>query len=64
MKPKQYDIIVYSTYGSILDTNINRIKTSSTQTLISNVNNIATKIRDLKIDNKTVTSKVGKKITF
>lgn len=62
LKPKQYDIIVYSTYGSILDTNINRIKTSSTQTLISNVNNIATKIRDLKIDNKTVTSKVGKKL--
>lgn len=57
LKPKQYDIIVYSTYGSILDTNINRIKTSSTQTLISNVNNIATKIRDLKIDNKTVTGK-------
>lgn len=57
LKPKQYDIIVYSTYGSILDTNINRIKTSSTQTLISNVNNIATKIRDLKIDNKTVVGK-------
>ena len=57
LKPKQYDIIVYSTYGSTLDTNINRAKTSSTQTLISNVNNIATKIRDLKIDNKTVTRK-------
>lgn len=61
LKPKQYDIIVYSTYGSTLDTNINRAKTSSTQTLISNVNNIATRIRDLKVDNKTVTrrGKVG-----
>ena len=64
LKPKQYDIIVYSTYGSTLDTNINRAKTSSTQTLVSTVNNVATRIRDLKIDNKTVTKKgkIGKKI--
>lgn len=64
LKPKQYDIIVYSTYGSTLDTNINKTKTSSTQTLVSNVNNIATRIRDLKVDNKTVTKrgKVGKKL--
>lgn len=55
LKPKQYDIVVYSTYGSTLETNTNRTKTSSTQTLVSNVNNIATRIRDLKIDNKTVT---------
>lgn len=63
LKPKQYDIIVYSTYGSTLETNINRTKTSSTQTLVSTVNNVATRIRDLKIDNKTVTrkGKVGKK---
>lgn len=61
LKPKQYDIIVYSTYGSILDTNTNRTKTSSTQTLVSTANNIATRIRDLKVDNKTVTrrGKVG-----
>ena len=57
LKPKQYDIIVYSTYGSTLDTNINRTKTSSTQTLVSTVNNVATRIRDLKVDNKTVTRK-------
>ena len=57
LKPKQYDIIVYSTYGSTLDTNTNRTKTSSTQTLVSNVNNIATRIRDLKVDNKTVIRK-------
>ena len=64
LKPKQYDIIVYSTYGSTLDTNINRAKTSSTQTLVSTVNNVATRIRDLKIDNKTVSKKgkIGKKI--
>ena len=55
LKPKQYDIIVYSTYGSTLDTNTNRTKTSSTQTLVSTVNNVATRIRDLKVDNKTVT---------
>ena len=61
LKPKQYDIIVYSTYGSTLDTNTNRTKTSSTQTLVSTVNNVATRIRDLKVDNKTVTrrGKVG-----
>ena len=61
LKPKQYDIIVYSTYGSTLDTNTNKTKTSSTQTLVSTVNTIATRIRDLKIDNKTVTrrGKVG-----
>lgn len=57
LKPKQYDIIVYSTYGSTLDTNTNRTKTSSTQTLVSTVNNVATRIRDLKVDNKTVTRK-------
>ena len=55
LKPKQYDIIVYSTYGSTLDTNTNRTTTSSTQTLVSTVNNVATRIRDLKVDNKTVT---------
>ena len=61
LKPKQYDIIVYSTYGSTLETNTNRTKTSSTQTLVSTANNIATRIRDLKVDNKTVTrrGKVG-----
>lgn len=57
LKPKQYDIIVYSTYSSTLETNTNRTKTSSTQTLVSTVNNIATRIRDLKTDNKTVTRK-------
>ena len=35
LKPKQYDIVVYSTYGSVVETNTNRTKTSSTQTLIN-----------------------------
>ena len=57
MKPKQYDIIVYSTYGSTLDTNTNRTKTSSTQTLLNNLNNIASRLEDMKFDNKTVAGK-------
>ena len=57
LKPKQYDIIVYSTYGSTLDTNTNRTKTSSTQTLLNNLNNIASRLEDMKFDNKTVAGK-------
>ena len=57
LKPKQYDIIVYSTYGSTLDTNTNRTKTSSTQTLLNNLNNIASRLEDMKFDNKTVAVK-------
>ena len=53
IKPKQYDIIVYSTYGSVIETNTNRTKTSSTQTLINVGNQIVNKLDDLTKDSKT-----------
>lgn len=58
IKPKQYDIVVYSTYGSIIETNTNRTKTSSTQTLINVGNNIVQKLDDLARDSK-ITSRGG-----
>ena len=56
LKPKQYDIIVYSTYNSTVETNTNRTKTSSTQTLISVGNEIVSKLDALAKDSKTVSS--------
>ena len=58
IKPKQYDIVVYSTYGSIIETNTNRTKTSSTQTLINVGNEIVQKLDDLARDSRT-TSRGG-----
>lgn len=56
LKPKQYDIIVYSTYGSVVDTNTSKTKTS-TQTLTSTSINIVNKLDRLVNDNKTLTSR-------
>ena len=56
IKPKQYDIIVYSTYGSTVDTNTNRTKTSSKQTLINVGNEIVNKLDKLSKDSKTLSS--------
>lgn len=56
LKPKQYDIIVYSTYGSVVDTNTSKTKTS-TQTLTSTGINIVNKLDKLVNDNKTLTSR-------
>lgn len=56
LKPKQYDIIVYSTYGSVVDTNTSKTKTS-TQTLTSTGINIVNKLDRLVNDNKTLTSR-------
>lgn len=56
LKPKQYDIIIYSTYGSTVDTNTSKTKTS-TQTLTSTGINIVNKLDRLVNDNKTLTSK-------
>ena len=55
LKPKQYDIIVYSTYDDTIDTNTNKTKTSSTQTLVSIGNDIVKKLDKLKSDNKKLT---------
>jgi len=54
LKPKQYDIIVYSTYGDVIETNTNRTKTSSTQTLINVGGEIVKKLDNLAKDSKTV----------
>ena len=59
IKPKQYDIIVYSTYGSTVDTNTSRTKTSSQQTLINAVGNVANKLEQLSKDNKTLSTKTS-----
>ena len=58
LRPKQYDIIVYSTYGSTIETNVNRIKTSSTQTLINVGSEIVNKLDRLTRDNRTISSSV------
>jgi hypothetical protein len=54
LKPKQYDIVIYSTYGSTVDTNTNRTKTSSKQTLINVGGEIVNKLERLNRDSKTV----------
>ena len=56
IKPKQYDIIVYSTYGGSTETNTSRTKTSSTQTLINVGNEIVNKLDKLTRDSKTLSS--------
>ena len=61
LRPKQYDIIVYSTYGSTIETNVNRIKTSSTQTLINVGSEIVNKLDRLTRDNRTISSSVQTK---
>lgn len=62
IKPKQYDIIVYSTYGSIIETNTNRVKTSSTQTLINVGGEIVNKLDRLTKDNRSVSRTTGRRI--
>ena len=56
LKPKQYDIIIYSTYGGTVETNTNRTSTSSTQTLISVGGEIVNKLDRLSKDNRTLSS--------
>ena len=48
LKPKQYDIIVYSTYDAVVDTNANKTKTSSTQSLVNIGKDIVMKLDKLK----------------
>ena len=54
LKPKQYDIIVYSTYGSSIETNTNKTKTSSRQSLINIGSDIVNKLDKLSRDSKTL----------
>ena len=56
IKPKQYDIIVYSTYSGSTETNTSRTKTSSKQTLINVGNEIVNKLDKLTRDSKTLSS--------
>ena len=60
IKPKQYDIIVYSTYDSIVETNTNRTKTSTKQTLVNIGGDIVNKLDKLTKDSKTLPSKFQK----
>lgn len=60
IKPKQYDIIVYSTYGSIIETNTGRTKTSSKQTLVNIGGDIVNKLDQLVKDSKTISTKTQK----
>jgi len=53
-RPKQYDIIVYSTYGTTTNTNTSTTKTSSQQTLINVGNKIAKNLNNLITSSKTV----------
>lgn len=55
-KPKQYDIVVYSTYTNTIDTNTSKYKTS-TQTLIDSSVNVAKNLDKLVKQNSS-TSKV------
>ena len=52
LKPKQYDIVIYSTYGSTIDTNTNRTKTSSQQTLVNVGSEIVNKLENLSRNSK------------
>ena len=54
LKPKQYDIVVYSTYSTTIDTNTNRTKTSSTQSLVNIGNEIVKKFEVLRSDSKKI----------
>lgn len=59
IKPKQYDIIIYSTYGTTVETNTNRVKTSSTQTLINVGGEIVKKLDKLSSSSKKVINKAS-----
>ena len=53
-KPKQYDIIVYSTYGTVVNTNASNTKTSSQQVLTNVGKEIVKKIENLSKSSKTI----------
>ena len=57
LKPKQYDIIIYSTYGGTIETNTNRTRLSSTQTLINVGGDISKNLGRLVRENSTLSSK-------
>lgn len=61
LTPKQYDIIIYSTYGGTIDTNISKTKTTSTQSLVNVGGQIVKKLDKLTQSNKFSTIK-NKKI--
>ena len=53
-KPKQYDIIVYSTYGTVVNTNASNTKTSSQQVLTNVGKEIVKKLDSLSKSSKTI----------
>ena len=62
LTPKQYDIVVYSTYGSTVDTNSSKKKVSD-QLLVNAGRQIARNLSGLVSDSKIVSSKTGSNIT-
>jgi hypothetical protein len=57
IKPKQYDIIVYSTYGGTIETNTNRTRTSSKQTLINVGGDIVNKLDIIAQESRSLSSR-------
>jgi len=57
IKPKQYDIIVYSTYGGTIETNTNRTRTSSKQTLINVGGDIVNKLDIIAQESRNLSSR-------
>ena len=57
LKPKQYDIIIYSTYGGTIETDTNRTRLSSTQALINVGGDISKNLGRLVKDNSTLSSR-------
>ena len=58
--PKQYDIIVYSSYDSSVETNTNRVTTSSTQRLVNAGTKIAKNLEKMIDSSANVKLKTGK----
>ena len=59
LKPNQYDIVVYSTYDSSVETNTNRVKTSSSQTLATAAERLAVANSIMASNSKTVSTPVA-----
>ena len=57
LKPKQYDIIIYSTYGGTIETDTNRTRLSSTQALINVGGDISKNLGRLVRENSTLSSR-------
>ena len=62
-EPKQYDIIVYSTYGNSSIVDVTNTLNTSTQSLTNAAKNVATQLGSLVNQSKSVTTKTTTKST-